>query len=252
MGVVFGSLAAAFLTSSGPFRRTRVPPAVARPAAPPGPDVARTEELFRLNVTLESDQALADDYQSINAQFFNSALPSVRVRWEARLEAIGPLIAEGFRLEGVTNGRVILLNPALYDDKPQLRRVLCHEVAHVALVDRSDGHGPRFQALLRRLSKEGAFEGVVATDQEKADLRATLDRRAEEMDRESSRVRAAWSEMDAADAVRVEEYNARVRRLQEAAADFNRLVAQYNLMISYPDGLDEERLARRPTPPSTR
>ena len=72
------------------------------------------------------------------------------------------------------------------------------------------------------------------------------------MDRESSHLRAAWSELDPADAVRVEEYNSRVRRLQDAAADFNRLVAQYNLMISYPDGLDEARLARRATPPSTK
>ena len=61
-----------------------------------------------------------------------------------------------------------------------------------------------------------------------------------------------WSEVDGTNAARVEEYNARVRRLQAAAADFNRRVAQYNLMIAYPDGLDEERLARRTSAPATR
>jgi SprT-like family. len=233
----------------GPARRTT---AKAAPARSLSRSEIKTEQLFRSNAGFASDPALADQYDAISVRYFNGALPSVRVRWEERLDEIGPLIAEGFRLEGVTNGRVILLHPALEDDAQQLRRVLCHEVAHVALSDRSDGHGPRFQTLLRRLGSEGAFEGLVATDEEKADLRALLERRTQEMDRESSRLRAAWSELDAADAARVEEYNSHVGRLQDAAADFNRLVARYNLMISYPDGLDEERLAHRATPLSTK
>lgn len=245
----FTALCLGFLVTTGPTRAAR---ATRAPAPPPSRSEVKTEQLFRLNASLESDPALADEYQSINAQYFSSRLPSVRVRWEPRLDDIGPLIAEGFRLEGVTNGRVVLLHPALQDDAPQLRRVLCHELVHVALADRSDGHGPRFQTLLRRLSAEGAFEGLVATDEEKADLRASLERRSEEMDRESSRLRAAWSEVDATDAVRVAEYNSRVHRLRDAAADFDRRGSQYNLMISYPDGLDQERLARRATPLSTR
>jgi SprT-like family protein len=252
MGVVFGTLTAAFLRNSGPFRPAPAASAPARPPALPSPAEAKTDNLLRLSASLEPDQALANEYQTINVRHFGGALPAVRLHWEPRLDEVGPLIAEGFRLEGVTNGRVILLHPGLDGDEQQLRRVLCHEVTHVALWDRNDGHGPRFQTLLRRLSAEGAFEGLVATDQEKADLRASLERRSEEMDRESSHLRAAWSELDPADAVRVEEYNSRVRRLQDAAADFNRLVAQYNLMISYPDGLDEARLARRTTPPSTK
>ena len=205
-----------------------------------------------MNAALASDPALAEAYQSFNAQYFGGALPAVRVRWEWRLEEIGPLIAEGFRLEGVTNGRVILLNPALQDDAPQFKRVLCHEVVHVALSNRSDGHGPNFQALLRRLSTEGAFEGLVATDEERAALRTSLDQRSEELERETRRLRGEWAEVDGKDAVRVQEYNARVRRLQDEAADFNRKIAQYNLMISYPDGLDEERLARRTASAPTR
>jgi hypothetical protein len=208
--------------------------------------------LFRVNASLQSDPVLADEYQTISARYFGGGLPSVRVRWEWRLDDIGPLIAEGFRLEGVTNGRVILLHPALQDDPKQLRRVLCHELVHVALWDRSDGHGPRFQTRLRRLATEGAFEGLVATDEERAELRTSLDRRSQEMDRDMSRLRGDWSEVDGTSAARVAEYNARVRRLQDAAAEFNRMVAQYNLMISYPDGLDEERLAHRTASPPTR
>jgi hypothetical protein len=222
------------------------------PTQPPSRSAIKTEQLFRANAGLASEPTLANEYDSISARYFGGALPAVRLRWEERLDEVGPLIAEGFRLEGVTNGRVILLNPSLQDDAPQFRRVLCHEVAHVALTDQSDGHGPRFQALLRRLATEGAFEGLVATDQEKTELRASLDRRSEEMDREMSRLRGDWSEIDGTNATRVQEYNARVRRLQDEAADFNRRIAQYNLMISYPDGLDEERLARRTAAPPTK
>jgi hypothetical protein len=237
------------VVTMSPTRRTSPR---ATPAKAPSRSEIKIEQLFRANASLVSDPALAGEYQSINARHFGGVLPAVRIRWEARLEEIGPLIAEGFRLQGVTNGQVILLNPAIEDDEPQRRRALCHEVAHVALADRRDGHGPAFQTLLRRLSAEAAFEGVVATDQEKADLRASLERRTEELDRESSHLRAVWSELDTADAVRVEEYNSRVRRLQDAAADFNRLVVQYNLMLSYPDGLDEDRLARRALPLSAK
>jgi hypothetical protein len=233
----------------GPARRT---PAQVEPATPPSRSEIKTEQLFRANASFASDPDLAEAYDSISVQYFGGALPSVRVRWEGRLDDIGPLIAEGFRLEGVTNGRVILLHPALQGDAQQLKRVLCHEVAHVALTDRSDGHGPRFQTLLRRLATEGAFDGLVATDEEKAELRASLDRRSEEMDREMSRLRGEWAEVDGKDAARVEVYNARVRRLQDEASDFNRRIAQYNLMISYPDGLDEERLTRRTASPPTR
>jgi hypothetical protein len=249
LAVAFTLLCVGVLVTMGPMRAT---PAKVTPTEPPSLSAIKTEQLLRLNATLESDPALADEYQAINSQYFSNRLPSVRVRWEPRLDEIGPLIAEGFRLEGVTNGHVVLLNPSLQGDAPQFRRVLCHEVVHVALTDRSDGHGPKFQALLARLSNEGAFEGVVATDEERADLRASLERRSEEMDRESSHLRAAWSEIDGTDATRVQEYNTRVRRLREASADFDRRAAQYNLMISYPDGLDEERLARRASSLSTR
>jgi hypothetical protein len=241
--------------------------------------------LLRLNTGLESDPGLAAEYQAVNERYFDSRLPAVPVRWEARLEEIGPFIAAGFRLEGVTDGQLILLNPALQQDPQKLRRALCHEIVHVALGDRSDGHGPQFQSLLRRLSDQGAFEGIVATEEEKEDLQASLRARAEEMDKETSRLREARSELDEAGAglkadvddlnarmaraneqqsgwppesereaarlrgVQLQErsadYNWRVQRLQREVDDFNRLVGQYNLMIAYPDGLARERLAPR-------
>lgn len=249
LAAAFAALCIGVLFTMGPARGT---PAQVTPTQPPSRSSVKTEQLFRANAGLASEPSLADQYDAISARYFDGALPAVRVRWEERLEEIGPLIAEGFRLEGVTNGRVILLHPALQDDAQQLKRVLCHEVAHVALWDRSDGHGQKFQTLLRRLATEGAFQGLVATDEEKAELRAALDRRSEEMDREMSRLRGEWAEVDGKDPARVEAYNARVRRLQDDAADFNRRIAQYNLMISYPDGLDEERLTRRTASPQTK
>jgi hypothetical protein len=42
---------------------------------------------------------------------------------------------------------------------------------------------------------------------------------------------------------RIWEHNKRVRQHNEDVAAFNRDVDRYNLMITYPDGLDRERLA---------
>jgi hypothetical protein len=255
-------------------------------ARPPSPDEAKIAELMRLNANLESDPALADEYGRLNAQYFDGRLPPVPVRWETRLAEIGPLIAEDFRLEGVTNGRLILLLPSLQGDEQQVRRVLSHEMVHVALRDRPEvEHGPAFQDLLRDLSAKGAFTGIVATDEEKRELRRALDAREKELAAEETELlglrerfeadatahekliedlnartaaanlrQSGWppeSERAAANATLAQlqdrswAFNGRVRRHNDAIAEFNRQVAQYNLMISYPDGLDRERIARR-------
>ncbi len=233
------------------------------------------DELIRLNTKLPSDPALASAYQEINAQYFEHRLPDVRIRWEPRLEEIGPLIAEGFRLEGTTDGHVILLNPALQDDDRQFRRALCHEIVHVAVRGERDPHGPEFQRWLRQLSADGAFTGTVATEDEKQDLRRRVDARAGELEQASTHLRHERAELDADNArlqadvadlkargaarsewesadlrrrdldVRSAAYNARVQRHNDAVADLNRLSEQYNLMVSYPDGLDRERVERR-------
>jgi poly(3-hydroxybutyrate) depolymerase len=65
-------------------------------------------------------------------------------------------------------------------------------------------------------------------------LRARLESEAATMPRETLQDRT-W------------EFNTRVRRHNQDADEFNRLVEQYNLMIAYPDGLDRARVAPRPT-----
>jgi hypothetical protein len=282
LAAILTALGIAFLVTRGRAHPTSVPPASLQP---PTPDEVRTQELFRLNASLESDQALADAYQSINAGYFAGTLPPVRVRWEPRLDEIGPLMAEGFRLEGVTNGHLILLNPAVRDDDAQLRRVLCHEMIHVATRDQEQAHGAVFQSRLRELSAQGAFTGIVSTEDEKQELHRSLDSRARELTKEIADLTRARSELEAdaathqqevdglnariaaasqrpADAPsgperaaanarrerlqdRSWELNTRVRRYNESVAEFNGLVERYSLMVSYPDGLDRERVPRR-------
>lgn len=255
-------------------------------ARPQPADEAKTSELLRLNANLDTDPALAEEYRRFNAQYFDGGLPAIPVRWEPRLAEVGPLIAEDFQLEGVTNGRLILLLPSLQGDEQRLTRVLAHEMVHVALRDRPEvEHGPVFQELLRDLSAKGAFVGIVATDEEKRELRGALDAQEKDLAAEETellRLRAGFeadaaaharlvedlnartaaanlrqsgwppeSEREAADAALAQlqdrswAFNGRVRRHNDAIAEFNRQVEQYNLMISYPDGLDRERVARR-------
>ena len=186
------------------------------------------------------------------------------------------MIADKFRLEGLTDGRVILLNPALRDDAPEVRRTLCHEMVHVDLLNHHAGHGPLFQAELRRLADAGAFTGTVATDEAKAQLRDSLRTRALELDHDGRELKGMRDELETAgndlraevervnadqgapasdrDAVtergaslkqRADDFNARLERYNAALAEYDRDVDRYNLMIAYPDGLDEERMAAK-------
>lgn len=211
------------------------------------------DDLLRLNTGRPSDPDLADAYGVVNAQYFENRLPPARIRWEEGLDRVGPMIAENFRLEGVTNGELILLHPVLAADPQQLRAVLCHEMVHVALRDRPEDHGPEFQARLRALAERGAFVGIVATDAEKEELKTTLQRTSQRLSQEITDLRALQQRIEAEapsmprEAVqdRVWDFNKRVREHNEAADDFNRQVERYNLMITYPDGLDRERLTRK-------
>jgi hypothetical protein len=213
------------------------------------------DELMAQNETRASEPDLADAYATVNAQYFENRLPPVRIRWEEGLDRIGPMIAENFRLEGLTNGKVILLHPALERDPRQLRAVLCHEMVHVALRDRPHSHGPEFQSRLRSLAERGAFVGVVASDEEKAGLKASLERTTRRLAGELHDLRALQSRIEAEapsltrEAVqdRVWDFNRRVRQHNEDVETFNRDVERYNLMVTYPDGLDRERLQARTT-----
>lgn len=242
-------LVLSLLALTSACREARTP----QPRRDRSPDQARTEELMRLNASLPSDPQLAEAYAAINARYFDSRLPPVRIRWEPRLDEIGPLIADSFRLEGATNGDVILLHPSLEADERQFTAVLCHEMVHVALRDRSDAHGPEFQSRLRSLADRGAFEGMVATEAEKQELKRSIEQRSAQLTAELNDLRQLPARLEAEAPVlsreavqdRVWEYNKRVRRHNEAVDAYNRLVGQYNLMTTYPDGLDRERLARK-------
>src|SRR5262245_43157762 len=89
---------------------------------------ARKDQLLRENTGMGAEPALADEYDRLNATYFSGRLATVPVRWEERLSEIGPMIADGFRLEGLTNGSLILLNTSLAHDAGELRRALCHEM----------------------------------------------------------------------------------------------------------------------------
>jgi len=229
------------------------PSPAAAPAEPPPvvpPADSRTEELLRANASLEPDPDLLARYRDIDARYFGRALPAASLRWEPRLAEVGPTIAENFRLEGATDGHLIILNPDIRANPQELQRALCHEMVHVAVWTQDRGHGPVFQRFLRDLADQGAFEGVVASDEEKLAVRSTLDARAAALRSEAETLRTARGEVDAAPGSlrtdRAVAYNRRVEEYNASVADFNQLAARYNLMIVYPDGLDRERVDRRP------
>lgn len=227
------------------------------PATPvtPSPDIvrfepalteaeARQQELLEENASHGSDPELADEYQEINQLYFANALPVIPVVWESRLAEIGPLLAKGFTLKGVTNGRVILLNADLRRDAREFRRVLCHEMVHGQFLrsgDTTTNHGPAFQDELRRLSEEGAFEGIAASGEERLTLRSWLDAESNRLGREETQLRRASAELKGEIGTelktREEDFNVRI-------SEFNRRTSQYNLMMAYPDGLDEESLVQ--------
>ena len=171
-------------------------------------------------------------------------------------------------MDGMTNGRLILLNPAIQNDDQQLRRTLCHEIVHVAVKGQTtEEHGAVFQNRLRQLSEQGAFTGTVATEEEKQELHRTIETRTDELKKTAVSLRQTRSELDAelqraqaaapsspAEAAAEDlrrrnlqdktiDYNFSVQRHNNAVTQLNGLIEQYNLMVSYPDGLDRERLA---------
>lgn len=148
--------------------------------------------------------------------------------------------------------------------------------------DPTTNHGPAFRSVLERLANEGGFEGVAGSDVEKAELRAWIDtesaridvdrqdleivgreiaRSRDELDaelqalktrlatEEAGRGRLSTEEVQSVEARRerfnqlVADANARIERGRAALAHFNAEVARYNLMMVYPDGIDEDALA---------
>jgi SprT-like family protein len=265
------------------------PPTSAAAAATPAE--ALQQQLLKDNVGRPGDPILGAMFQDLNAKHFSSALPAMPVMWEPGLGRVGDLAGHTFTLEGmfghVRKQSLILLNPNLQANQPALARALSHEMVHAYLFvtgdDRTD-HGPAFQSVLKRLSKEGAFEGILASDEERESLKSWLDaesarldaeqqemtRLSEEIERErreveqlmadlEARVRAGTTqgsaapsdvELDAATARRLAyndratDANTRASRDRAALEHFNNEVARYNLMLVYPDGVDARALLK--------
>jgi hypothetical protein len=233
------------------------------------PADARQEEILKTAIDSLGDRQLGQLYQSINLKHFNGALLSMPVAWEPRLEEVGALAGHTYTLQGMF-GRlgdrtIILLHPALQSDPQAARRALCHEMVHAYLFaqgDSSSAHGPAFQAVLKRLASEGAFVGIVATDQEREALRRWLDlegarleaqrveleRLGQEIEADRLLVESAMiAPVEAADVEAVNaqrdaynrrafDANARAERHREAVAAYQREMERYNLMVVYPDG----------------
>lgn len=259
------------------------------------PAEALQQKLLKQDIDKAGDETLVAMYGEINTKHFGGKLPSMPVMWEPDLARVGPLAGQAFTLEGMFGhlGRksAILLNPELRDDSAGLARALCHEIVHAYLYstgDRSTDHGPNFQAVLKHLAEEGAFEGVPATDEERASLRAWLDDESKRLDAERQYMDGLGSDIErqkadveqaiadynsrgdagtastsssnltneAINALR-EAYNQRAidanARAEQDKADlehFNQEVARYNLMLVYPDGVDEHaRVAPKTTTP---
>jgi hypothetical protein len=206
------------------------PAARANAAPAANPADARQQELLKQNLDRPGDSELGSLYHAINMKHFAGALPPMPVRWEPALASVGALADPPYTLEGMfgRGGKrtIILLNPAVRDTPGSLERALCHEMVHAYLFARGDSattHGTRFKAELRRLADAGAFEGIAASDDEKAALKAWLDA-------ESARIHA--EQVDG-----------------ETVEHFNSEVARYNLMIAYPDGFDEAPVTRSKSRP---
>ena len=268
---------------------------------PPGrgeasPAEAKEQEIVDQDAGKPGDPELSKEYQEINERYFGNKLPGIPVLWEPRLAEVGPLIAEDYEEDGLCvfgSNNFILLNSRIGRNAAETRKVLCHEMVHEYLFingDTKTHHGAAFQTELRRLLTEGAFQAILASEDQKASLRSWLELEQRRLDRESAaldrdqdgidrergnldrdsrelnqRISRAneqgfgWPSGDEIEALkareavhnwRVADFNANVERHNADLRSFNLKASGYNLMMAYPDGLDEESTVRvRPLEP---
>ena len=222
----------------------------------------RQKEILRDNLNRPGDPALVRRFGEINARHFSNTLQPMPVLWEERLSEVSALSGRTFTLLGVFgqsgDKTIILLHPSLKGDAAGLDRALSHEMVHAylfALGDTSTNHGEQFQAVLRRLANEGAFVGLPASAAERAELRAWLDAESKRLEDERKAMDLLAADLERErpevertfDASRRTAYNERAGDLNRRSVEFgvaqeayNREVARYNLMVSYPDGMDEK------------
>ena len=176
------------------------------------------------------DAELAALYKAFNEKHFGNDLPPIPVRWEPRLTDVDRLEAGPATMKGMfgTKGdrAAILLSPSVREDTAALHRALAHEMVHAYMFkmgEDSAQHGPSFQAVLRRLALEGAFQGIPSTPEERAALRTWIDEEKHRLATEEASLRQGGDEM-------------RLERLRQDRDRLNQEIDRYNLMIVYPDG----------------
>ncbi len=138
------------------------------------------------------DAPLGQLFSELNARHFGGQLPHVKVIWAHELDRLD---VGDYRLNGMTDGRVILLKAALRDtdDDADVRRTLCHEMVHVGLLAagrRLTTHDAIFQNELRRIFDGGCFQAIPASEDEKATLKAWIDAERARLDSVRSRMDA--------------------------------------------------------------
>jgi hypothetical protein len=109
-------------------------------------------------------------FDELNTRHFGARLPDVKAVWSAELDSLD----EGdYRLNGMTDGKTILVKAAFREDHADVSRTLCHEMVHVKLIaggQTSTAHDSVFQRELRRIFDEGCFQAIFASEDEKASL----------------------------------------------------------------------------------
>lgn len=192
------------------------PIAGARPA--PTSLEAATMDMYR---DKPGDPELGELYGQLNARHFDGRLPKIKVIWAGDLDRhdIGD-----YRLNGMTDGSLILLKASLEKDRAETRRTLCHEMVHVKLITdgiRSTAHDAVFQKELRRLHEEGCFHAIRAPADEREELKRWIE--AERARLEDARrrldVEASWIERETERVSRLfEDLNERIHRANAAGS----------------------------------
>ena len=157
--VACGAVAAAVYLRGGPSV-TPAAPAIASPQ----------RAVFDSARHKPEDPGLGLLFDDLNARHFSGELPNVKVLWH---EDLHRLDKGEYRQNGMTDGSIILINPALKEDDAEVRRTLCHEMVHVKLMTgphRSAAHDMAFQGELSRIFDGGCFEAIRASPEEKRAL----------------------------------------------------------------------------------
>ena len=205
-------------------------PGVAPRQEPPSPQ----QTLLEATRNRPEDPELGLLFDELNARHFGARLPDVKVVWSAELDSLD----EGeYRLNGMTDGRTILLKATFKGDEADVRRTLCHEMVHVKFITagrRSTAHDDPFQNELRRIFDEGCFLAIWASEAAKASLQDWI---TSERTRLDTAVAAAAAQLAA-----IQQEETRVQRL---IADLNDRIRAANAAGSGWPSAEETAAAER-------